>query len=81
MPKFADNDAPSGEILAHGNDFRQVRVRLANGEEIVAVLPKLRKFGCLFGPLVGWKVRVAFRQAPKMPRVIDLERPAVANQD
>lgn len=81
MPNFADDDAIASEILGHRNDFRQVHVRLANGEEIVAVLPKLRKFGCLFGTLVGWKVRVVFRQPPKMPRVIDLEGPAVVNPD
>jgi hypothetical protein len=81
MLNFAHVDAVTGEILAHGNDFRQVRVRLATGEEILAVLPNLRKFGCLFGTLVGWKVRVAFRQPPKMPRVIELARPGVANPD
>ena len=80
MPNFPHDDAVAGEILAHGSDFRQVRVRLANGEEIIAVLPKLRRFGW-FGNLVGWKVRVAFRQPSELPRVIDLERPAFANPD
>jgi hypothetical protein len=80
MPEFEHNDAVPGEILSHGNDFRQVRVRLASGKEVVAVLPKLRKFGCWFGTFVGWKVRVAIRQPPKMPRVIDLERPTVAEE-
>jgi hypothetical protein len=51
MSKFARDDAVAGAILADGNDFRQVRVRLANGEEIIVVLPKLRKFGCWFGTL------------------------------
>ena len=65
----------TGEILAHGSDFCQVRVRLDDGREVIAVLPKARRFGCLFGDLVGWKARMTFPQPPKMPRVIDLQQP------
>lgn len=61
-----------GEILAHGRNFRQLHVRLDDGREVVAVLPKTRKFGCLFGSLVGWKVRVAFLKPPKAPRIVEL---------
>ena len=62
-----------GEVIAHGSEFRQVRVRLEGGREVEAVIPTTRKFGCLFGSLVGWSVRVALREAPKKARVVQLE--------
>jgi hypothetical protein len=64
MAKPANNNAVVGEILGHGSDFRQVCVRLQDGREVVVVLPKLRKYGCLFGTMVGWRARVLFRQPP-----------------
>jgi hypothetical protein len=75
VTKAASNDPVSGEIVGHAASFHQVRVRLETGQEVVAALPNLRKFGCLFGTLVGWKARVRFYEPPKMPRIIDLERP------
>jgi hypothetical protein len=74
----SSNNAVAGEVLAHGSEWRQLSIRLTTGEEIVAVLPNLRKFGCSFGSLVGWRVRVQLRPSPKMPRIVDLAKPAEA---
>jgi hypothetical protein len=78
MHKDADHEKPvGGEILAHGRDYTHVRVRLEDGQEIQAVIgkPALRKVGCVFGDLVGWNVRVVFRQPPRMARIIELRNP------
>lgn len=75
----ANHSAVDGEILAHGSDARHFRILLASGEEITAVLSRNREFGCLFGSLVGWKVKVVFPKPPKIARVIDLVRPLQTN--
>ena len=51
-------------------------VHLDDGREVTAVLPKaqLRKNGCLFGNLVGWRVTIEFRVAPKPLTIIELAR-------
>lgn len=74
----SESSRVKGEILGRGSDPRQVRVRMQTGEEILAVLPRIRamrKFGCLFGTLVGWKACVVIPKPPRMPRVVDLSRP------
>jgi hypothetical protein len=76
MTNAARTDPVAGEVLAHGSNLRHLCVRLTGGDEIEAVLPKNQKFGCLFGSLVGWRVKVVFRPPPKMARVVDLARPA-----
>ena len=75
MAKSAQPGPVSGVVLGHGSDYRQLRVLLVTGQETIAVLPTTRKFGCLFGSLVGWNVKVVVRKAPKMARVVDLARP------
>ena len=50
-------------------------VRLCDGRDIRTSLPRDRKFGCLFGSLVGWKVTISIRPAVKMARVIDISPP------
>ncbi len=71
------NEFLTGEILAHSPNFLHVEVRLANGEEIKAVISKsiVRQLGCIFGNMVGWKVRVVLARPPKMHRIIELQKP------
>lgn len=76
MKNLTETDAVVGEVVAHGFNYRHLQLRLITGEEISAVLPTNRKFGCLFGSLVGWQVKVVFRQPPKMARIVDLARSA-----
>jgi hypothetical protein len=64
-----------GKVLAHGRDYRHLTVRLSSGEDISAVLPATRKFGCPFGSLIGWKVKVVLHEQPKMSRIVESERP------
>jgi hypothetical protein len=81
-PKSTDpNETAVGEIVAHGRNFSHVLVRLDRGDEINAVIPKTSKLGCLFGSLVGWKVRVLFRKPPKMARIVELGRPFNSDSD
>jgi len=75
MANDSKSELVDGEILAHGSDYRRLQVRLTSGEEIAAMLPKHKKFGCLFGTLVGWKVKVILRLPPQMPRVVELTAP------
>ena len=53
-------------------------VRLDDGRDIVAALPKstLKRLGCLFGDLIGCRVVVVFADAPKPPRIVDLSIPS-----
>lgn len=78
-PETETPDAPghvlAGEILEHGPNWFQVRVRLESGEEIEAVIPRTRRFGCLFGALIGWQVQIVIRKPPRLARVVDLHRP------
>jgi hypothetical protein len=70
-----------GVITSHDKNYSHVRVRLDDGADIVAVLPNLRRLGSLFGPLTDWKVRVLFRKAQKLPRVVRLARPGTPLED
>jgi hypothetical protein len=47
---------------------RRVIVRLIDGQETEAVFP--RSFGCVFGSVIGWKVRIAFRPTPTKPAFV-----------
>ena len=49
-------------------------VRLDDGRDIVAALPKstLKRLGCIFGDLTDCRVVVVFADAPKPPRIVDL---------
>ena len=71
-----DVDYHDGVIagLAHPQHFN---VRLDDGRDIVALLPKttMRRLGCLLGPLVGWRVVVTFPDTPKPPRIVDMSMP------
>ena len=67
-------DAETGVVIGQASNARHLRIQLANGEELTAVLPNSRKFGCLFGSLVGWHVKVVRKQPPRMSRVVDLVR-------
>ena len=51
-----------------------VVVRLEEGTDVQAIIPKDR-FGCLFGSLVGWKVRITIPSPPQLPRVMELTPP------
>lgn len=53
-------------------------VKLANGDVIPAVFQRSRRFGCLFGTLVGWKVKVEILPPPKPAKIIDLTMPQEA---
>ena len=75
MANSPQRGAVSGVVLGHGSEYRQLRVLLVTGQETIAVLPTTRKFGCLFGSLVGWNVKIALRKSPKLARVVDLARP------
>jgi hypothetical protein len=50
-------------------------VRLVTGEEVRAGHKLPRRFGCLFGTLVGWNVKVVVRCPPKSARIVELFRP------
>lgn len=52
-------------------------VHLDDGRNVSAILPRslLRKMGCLFGTLEGWRVSIAFRSHPKLPVILELRRP------
>ena len=49
-------------------------VRLDDGRDIVAALPKstLKRLGCILGNLTNSRVVVVFPDAPKPPRIVDL---------
>jgi translation initiation factor IF-1 len=49
-------------------------VRLDDGRDIVAALPKstLKRLGCILGDLTDCRVVVVFADAPKPPRIVDL---------
>jgi hypothetical protein len=61
--------------LKHGFHFA---VMLDDGREVVAVLPRstLRRFGCLFGTLAGYRLTVVHRSDAKPPLIVDLNRPS-----
>ncbi|WP_254513590.1 hypothetical protein [Anatilimnocola floriformis] len=54
----------NGEIVGAAPNGGRI-VRLANGQLVTAVLMRTRRFGCLFGDQVGWKVKVALRDQTK----------------
>jgi hypothetical protein len=51
-------------------------VRLDDGRNVAAVLSKsrFRKSGCLMGNLVGWRVTIVFRTAPKPPAILEIRQ-------
>jgi hypothetical protein len=50
-------------------------VRLATGEEVVAGKKLPRRIGCIFGPLIGCKVKVVLRPPPRAARIVELVAP------
>lgn len=68
VPKIAD-----GEIIEATPNGGRI-VRLADGQVVNAVLKRTRRFGCLLGDQVGWKVKVALRQHTQAT-IVDLTPP------
>ena len=68
-----DVDYHDGVItaVAHPQGYN---VRLNDGRDIVALLPKttMRRLGCLPGNPVGWHVVVTFPDPPRPPRIVDI---------
>jgi hypothetical protein len=55
----------------------QYVIRLVTGEEVKASLKLPRRIGCIFGSLIGWRVKLVRRRPPKSARIVELlERPA-----
>jgi hypothetical protein len=73
-----------GVIVSHAQPMH-FDVRLDDGRDIVAVLPKstIRRLGCLIGSLADWRVVIIFPDSPKPPRIVDMSRPdlAASNDD
>ena len=63
-----------GEIVARGKKANQVKVRLDNGEIVLAVITQslLRQIESRNGALHGLPVWVALRDPPKNHRVIEI---------
>lgn len=80
MDEPAKPELIPGVVLGHVANYRELNVRLADGRELIAMLPttKLRQIGCFPPPLIGWAVEVRMRPEPKMPRVIRLTPPPKA---
>jgi hypothetical protein len=66
-----------GKILSHGKGLH-FSICLENGDSITAVLPlaTIRSLGMIHvDALIGSKVQVVLRSAPKRHRIVKLERP------
>lgn len=72
-PRMSEPNLQAGTAVEM--DERFLRVRLEDGREISTPIPRDRKFGCLFGSLIGYNVTVLMKQPSKMPRVVSQSRP------
>ena len=61
-----DWEQSDGEIV--GWKGRLLVVQLPDGRMVDATFP--RRTGCMFGDPIGWRVRIAFRPAPRKPAFI-----------
>lgn len=75
MPTLGSVDYAQGTITEHRRNL-EFAVRLDGGREIVAILPRrrLKRLGCLFGSLAGWKATVALH-VTKQPAIVELKQP------
>jgi hypothetical protein len=73
VEKKAGYEYAEGTIAEHCRAL-EFAVRLGDGRDVVAAIPKsrLKKPGCLLGSLVGWRVTVVFRWPPKMPTILEI---------
>ncbi len=63
------DDWPQADgVIADVKGRSAIIVRLDDDREISATFP--RRLGCIFGNLVGWRVRIAFRPTPAKPAFI-----------
>ena len=62
------DDWPQSDGVADIKGRSAITVCLQDDREINATFP--RRFGCILGNPVGWRVRIAFRPTPSRPAFI-----------